>query len=197
MRTRFSMTRTLLALGVLGLTACGGGGGTSAPTPPPAPPTFALQVSPAALQVPAGGSGYVTVTVARLNGFQGEVALAGMGFPTGVSASGRVADGVSTVQLPIVVGQAVAAGSFPNLQIEGRSGALVQTTAFGLTVKEPLPPGQGSADFVQASNAPQHGGTYENQALAQENLSATSATGSGGTVQVRHGFLPAGSTVKQ
>lgn len=194
MRSDPRVRRALSLPLLLGLAACGGGG--SAPSPPPAAPAFTLQVSPAALQIPAGGSGFVTVTVSRLNGFRGDVDLEGAGFPVGVSASGRVVEGATSVQLPVLVAPAVAPAAFPALQIQGRSGSLSQMAAFSLTVQVPLPPGQGSVDAVQAAGASQAGGAYENRALALETLPAHTATGPGGAVQVRHGFLPAGSPAK-
>lgn len=196
MRLDLSMIRPIFCLALLGLTACGGGGGTPAPPASPAAPSFALQVSPASLQIPAGGSGFVTVTVSRLNGFKGDIALAGLGFPAGASASGLLPEGTATLQLPVVVGSSVAPNAFPNLRIEGRSGGLIQTATFSLTVQAMLPPAQGTAELVQAAGARQQGGTLENQAVAQEPIHAVSATGSAGAVQVRHGFLPAGSSLK-
>lgn len=175
-------------------TGCGGG---NSPAPAPAAtPTFALAVSPGALQIPAGGSGFVTVTVSRLNGFRGDIALAGLGFPAGASASGQVPDGVGSLQLPIAVSGTVAQNTFADLRIEGRSGNLVQTAPFSLTVRAPLPPGQVSVDIAQAGGGRQQAGTFENVVVVQEPLQAIPTSSASGTVQVRHGFLPSGTPLK-
>ena len=192
-RFRFSLAISLLCLPFV---ACGGGGGGGATAPPPASPTFSLAVSPASLQIPAGGSGYMTVTVSRLNGFQGTIAVAGIGFPVGVSASGSVADGSNTLQLPIVVGASVTPTTFASLQVEGRSGSLTQAAPFSLTVKAPLPPGQLSTDVAQAAGGRQQAGQVVNQVVVMEPLRATSAANASGTVQIRHGFLPSGTPIK-
>ncbi len=195
MSTRYRFTLAMMLL-CLPFVACGGGGGGGATAPPLASPTFSLTVSPASLQIPAGGSGFMTVTVSRLNGFQGTIAVAGIGFPTGVSASGTVADGVSTLQLPIVVGAGVTPTTFASLQVEGRSGTLVQTAPFSLTVKASLPPGQVSVDEAQAAGGRQQAGQVVNQVVALEPLRATSAVNASGTVEIRHGFLPSGTPIK-
>ena len=185
------MRAPLVPLGlalVLGLACGGGGGGTR---PPPAAPTFALQVSPASLQVPAGGSGYVTVSVSRLNGFRGDVVVAGMGLPTGAQATVVVPDGSGFATLPIVLAEGVAPATFNSLSLVGHGGGITQAVAFALTVAAPLPPPSLREDAVQAGGGRQAAGPLVNQALVQEPLRAASATA--GTTQVRHGFLPSGS----
>lgn len=182
----------LLFFGVF--SACGGGGGS---TPPPAAPsTFALQVSPGSLQIPAGGSGYVTVSVSRLNGFVGPIAFTGLGFPAGSRASGVLPDGSTSLALPIAVSGTVAPATFSNLTIEGRSGSIVQTAPFALTVGAPLAQAQLSEDALQASGGRQGAGTVVNVVVVQEPLRATKSANPSGTVQVRHGFLPLGSPLQ-
>lgn len=173
----------------LGL-ACGGGGGGGA-TPPPAAPTFALQVSPASLQVPSGGSGYVTVSVSRLNGFRGDVSVTGTGLPAGVRATAVVPEGAGSAVLPIGVAEGVAPATFSALQLVGQGGGVTQSVGFALTVAAPLPPPPLRDDAVQAGGGRQAAGTLVNQALMQEPLRAATATA--GTTQVRHGFLPSGT----
>lgn len=173
--------------------ACGGGGGGGA-TPPPAPPTFDLQVSPASLQVPAGGSGYVTVSVSRLNGFRGDVEVAATGWPTGSSATVLVPAGATSATLPIVVAEGVSPATFPTLQLVGQGSGVTRAVGFALTVAAPLPPPPLREDAVQAGGGRQAAGALMNQALVQEPLRAATATA--GTTQVRHGFLPSGSPAK-
>ncbi len=183
-------------LALLGVTlACGGGGGGATPTPAPTP-TFVIQVSPGSLQIPAGGGGYVTVSIARLNGFTGAITLTGLGLPAGSSARGVVPVGSSSLPLPIVVSGTVAPATFTNLQIEGRSGSLVQTAPFTLIVGPSLPPPQLSADVIQAPGGLQGAGTTANLAVVQEPLQATWSASPSGGVKVRHGFLPSGTPVQ-
>lgn len=172
--------------------ACGGGGGT--PAPAPAAPTFTLAVSPTSLQVPAGGTGVLAVTVNRLNGFKGDIALTGVGLPVGVSASGLVPDGATSFQLPLVVGVTTAQTTFQGLSVEGRSGTQVASAGFTLTVQAPLHPAQVGVDGAAAAGGHQTGGVYAQQVVVREPLAATTAANSSGTVQVRHGFLPSGSS---
>lgn len=179
---------TVLTLGL----ACGGGGGGA--TSPPAAPTFALQVSPATLQIPAGGSGYVTVSVSRLNGFRGDVTVSATGWPTGSSATVLVPEGSGSATLPIVVAPGVAPATFNALQLTGQGGGVTQAVAFALTVAPALPPPPLREDAVQAAGGRQAAGAVVNQALVQEPLRA--ATASVGTTQVRHGFLPSGSPAR-
>jgi len=192
------MSRASVPAGLFGLLlliaapACGGGGGGSTTAPAPTP-TFSVQVSPGSLQIPAGGGGYVTVSIARLNGFTGAITLTGMGFPAGSYATGLVPDGASSLSLPIVVSGTLAPATFANLQIEGRSGSLVQTAPFSLTVGSPLSPPQLSEDVIQAPGGRQGAGSIVNVAVVQEPLRALSSTNPSGSVKVRHGYLPSGT----
>ncbi|HJV90340.1 MAG TPA: hypothetical protein VJ623_08560 [Holophagaceae bacterium] len=175
------------------LLGCGGGGGGASTAP--AAPTFSVQVSPGSLQIPAGGSGYATVTISRLNGFNGAVTLSGLGFPAGCTASGTVPAGSAALALPIVVAGGVTPATFGTLQIEGRSGDLVRTAPFSLTVAPALPAPQLSEDAVQAPGGRQGGGGLVNVAVIQEPLRAAQSANPAGTVQVRHGYLPTGAPV--
>lgn len=188
LRSRPTLAITLLAT----FLACGGGGGGTT-APPPAVPSFSLAVSPTSLQIPAGSSATVTVMVARLNGFKGDITLAGMGLPTGVTASGLVLDGTSSYPLTIQVGAGAAQATFSDLHIEGRGGGLVQAAAFSLLVRAPLSHAQGSVNAIQAAGGLQRVGVIENVVVAQEPIRAQAAAGPSGTVQVRHGYLPSAS----
>lgn len=177
---------------LIAASACGGGGGGATTSPSPTP-SFSVQVSPGSLQIPAGGGGYVTVSIARLNGFTGAIALTGLGFPAGCYATGLVPDGASSLSLPIVVSGSLVPATFGNLQIEGRSGSLVQTAPFSLTIGPPLPLPQLSEDVIAASGGRQGAGSIVNVVVAQEPLRALSAISPSGSVKVRHGFLPSGA----
>ncbi len=172
------------------LVACGGG---SKSETPPATPDFSLQVTPGSLQIPAGGSGYVTVTLSRLNGFTAAVTLSGAGFPAGVVASGSLASGVNTLQLPVAVAPGVTVASYTGLSIRGQSGALTHDAAFGFTVASALPPSHFRDDLVQAAGGKQVGGTIENHAVARENVRPVLSKDANDTIRLQHGFLPSGS----
>lgn len=174
-----------------GSTACGGGGGGSQPAPPAAA-DFSLQVTPANLQIPAGGSGYVTVTLSRLNGFTAAVTVTGVGFPAGVVVGGTVPAGATTLQLPVTVASGVTPTAYAGLSLRAQGGGLSHDTAFGLTVAQPLPPGQLRDDLVQAAGGRQTGGAFENQAIVREGLPAQVVKDANDSTRVRHGFYPSG-----
>ncbi len=174
------------------LVACGGGGGGRT-DPPPAAADFSLQLSPASLQIPAGGSGFVTVTLSRLNGFTSAVTLSGAGFPAGVVTSGTIPAGSSSLQLPVSVAPGVNALSYSGLNIRGQADTLAHEAAFGLTVAPPLAASQLREDLVQAAGGRQTGGTLENHGVAREALPARQVQDASDTTRVRHGFLPSGS----
>jgi len=175
------------------LLACSGGGGKSDSPPPPAIADFSLQVSPASLQIPSGGSGFVTVTLSRLNGFTSAVTLSGAGFPSGVVATGTIATGASSLQLPVSVALGVTASSYSGLSIRGQSGTLTHDAPFGLTVAPALAASHLRDDLVQAAGGRQTGGTLDNHAVVRESVPAQQIKDANDSTRVRHGFLPSGS----
>lgn len=178
-----------VSLLVLSLSCHGGGDGTS---PPPARADFALQVSPANVQIPAGGSAFVTVTLSRLNGFSSAVTLSGVGLPAGVVASGSIPAGASTLQLPVIVDPAVMASTYTGISLRGQSGTLRHDSTLGLTVTPALPAGHLRVDLVEAAGGRQAGGTLENHAVVREGMPAQTVTDANGTTRVRQGFTPTG-----
>jgi len=189
------MSRTLSGLAcstLLGLlAACGGGGGGGTPAPPAAA-DFSLQVTPGSLQIPAGGSGFVTVTLSRLNGFTADVTLSGIGFPSGVVTGGIIPTGVTTLQLPVTVAPEVSPSAYAALSLRGSAGTLSHDTGFSLTVAQALTPSHLRADLVQAAGGRQTGGVMENHSVVREPLPAHTSQDTSGSTQVRHGFLPDG-----
>ena len=176
-----------------GLLACGGGGGGGgSTTPPPAAADFSLQVAPASLQIPAGGSGFLTITVSRLNGFTSAVTITGVGFPAGVVASGTVPAGASTLQLPVAVAPGVAPSVYAGLSLRAQGGARSHEAPFQLTVAQALALGQLRDDLVQAAGGRQAGGAFENQAIVRESLPALVVKDANDSTRVRHGFYPGG-----
>lgn len=155
-------------------------------------PSFSLSVSPAALSIPAGGGGFATVTVARTGGFGDAITLSLDGAPAGVVGSGALAATAQTAQMALWVAREVAPQSLDLLKVKGTAGTLTRTGTFKLVIAPPLPPGQISADLVQASGGVQRAGTLENTGMAQEPVKAGTAKDAAGTVEVRHGFQPSG-----
>jgi hypothetical protein len=178
-----------------GALACGGGGGGNAPAPPAA--DFSLQVAPGSLQIPAGGSGFITITLARLNGFASAVNLTGVGFPAGVVASGTLPAGATTLQLPVVVASGVTPSAYSGLSLRATAGALSRDAPFGLTVAQALPPGHLRDDLVQAAGGRQTGGIFENQAVVREGYSILTVKDPNDSTRVRHGFYPCGIPLDQ
>lgn len=176
------------------LLACGGGSGRGGSTPaPPAAADFSLQVAPGSLQIPAGGSGFLTLTVSRLNGFSPAVTITGVGFPAGVVISGTVPAGASTLQLPVVVGADVPPSAYTGLSLRAQAGALGHEAPFSLTVTQALEPGQLRDDLVQAAGGRQAWGAYENQAVVREGVSILTARDVNDGIRARHGFYPSGT----
>jgi hypothetical protein len=173
------------------LMACGGGGGGTS-TPPPAAADFSLQVTPGNLQIPAGGSGYLTLTLARLNGFASAVTITGVGFPAGVVVSGSLPAGATSLQLPVVVAAGVTPSAYTGLSLRATAGSLSHDVALQLTVAQALAPSHLRDDLVQAAGGRQSGGTFENQAIVREALPAQTVKDANDSTRVRHGFYPSG-----
>ena len=170
------------------LVGCGGGGGKAeAPAA-----DFSLQVSPASVQIPAGGSAFVTVTLSRLNGMSSAVTLSGVGLPAGVVTGGTIPAGASSLQLPIAVDPGLAATVYTGTALRGLAGSLTHDAALGLTVAPALTASHLRVDLVQAAGGRQTGGTLENHGVARELLPAQVVKDPNDTLRVRQGFTPAG-----
>lgn len=175
------------------LAACGGGGGGSSSTAPaPAQADFSLQVAPGSLQIPAGGSGYLTVTLSRLNGFTSAVSVSGVALPAGVVLSGSVPVGSNTLQLPVSVASGVTPSAYGGLGLRGQAGTISHEAAFSLTVAPPLPPSHLRDDLVQAAGGRQTGGTLENLPVVGEAVPAQTVRDANDTTRLRQGFYPNG-----
>ena len=181
----------LAAALLLPLTACMGGNRESTFTTG----AFQVQVNPTSLSIPAGGSGYLTVTATRplphALDYQGPLALSLVGAPAGVQAIGTLAPDQSSATLTLWVDGSVAPRTIPNLQVMASGGGASAEVSFALTVAPPLPPGQLRADLVQASGGLQQGGTLANTPVALEPVAATTASDAAQVEAVRHGFFPA------
>ncbi|HET6209057.1 MAG TPA: hypothetical protein VFD94_01665, partial [Jatrophihabitans sp.] len=103
--------------------------------PPPPPDDFSIGAAPSSVSVTAGQSGPSTISTAVTSGNAQSIALSVGGLPSGVTASfnpASVPAGGSSV-LTIVVGSAVAAGSYP-LTVTGTGASATHAAALSLTV---------------------------------------------------------------
>jgi len=105
----------------------GGGGGQSA--------DFSLSVSPSNLILNAGGTTSFQVSVTGNNGFQGTVALAISGLPSGVTVSPNspTADSGSPAQITLSASSSVAASS-ATVTVTGTADSLTHSATANLTV---------------------------------------------------------------
>lgn len=181
--------RPLAALPLLLLlSAChGGGGGGVAPAPDPAGFTFVL--APASLGAYPGGTASATATVIRTGGFTGAVALGLQDPPAGLTAVGLVAEGATSGRLQLAIPPSLPAQTL-RLTVTASGGGQVRTAALTLVLAsglELLP-----ADRVHAAGSLQRSasGGISNQAVALEQVRATTATA--GQVEHRSGFQSTG-----
>lgn len=194
-----SMGRLVVGLGgVAGmglglLLAVGCSSGSSSPGELRLGPSFTLAESPASLSIPAGGGGYVTVTVSRHGGFTGAVTLSLEGAPAGVVASGTVPAEGQTGQLALQIDRDVAPQNLEGIRLKGVSDGRTQTAPFLLAVAPPLPVGRIGSDLVQASGGPQRGASLENTPVVQEPVRSTVSKDATEHSQIRHGFEPSAS----
>jgi subtilisin family serine protease len=152
-------------------------------------PDFTVSVSPSSATVSAGGSTSFVVSVARVNGFAGDVALSLSGLPASQAAWSFsppvVAGGTGTAQLSVATAATIPPGSYP-LTITGTStgtsGALTRTATATLAV--PAPPDFTVSAAPSSQSVPAGGGTSYSVAVSALN-------GFTGTVALSLTGLPA------
>lgn len=90
-------------------------------------PDFKLTVSPKNPNVPAGGAIPVTVTAARMDGFDGPIEITAENLPKGVTATpAKIAPGQVTTTLLLKAGGEVELPEAAHLQISGTAGDLTR-----------------------------------------------------------------------
>lgn len=102
----------------------------------------ALSPSP----IPAGNSASSTVTIGPTFGFNGSVALACAGLPSGASCAFNPAiipNSSGTSTLTLTTGASVAAGTY-SIQVQGSSGSVVNSAPLGFVLQAP-------ADFIMSA----------------------------------------------
>jgi hypothetical protein len=183
---------TLVTALVIPLSACLGGHKNNASS---AASALSVTARPAHLSVPAGGGGYITLTVSRplpgVTALQEALALSLDQAPAGVMGSGTIAANQSTGTLALYVDAAVSPQTIQGLRVKAVGSTLSGQTTFDLTISAALPPGQIRADLVQASGKLQQGGNLVNTPVALEPVTATTAADAAQTESARHGFHPA------
>ena len=97
-------------------------------------PDFALIASPANLTLFPGSTGIVTLSLAAMNGFSGQVALSVSRAPTGAQLSLQPTSisGTQTSRLSVNAGSA-AAGTY-SIVVTGTAGGLTHSTSVTLTI---------------------------------------------------------------
>ncbi len=130
------------ALGTAAITITGTSGSLSTTTTlsltVAAPPSFALTASPASLTVLQAATAVSAITIVPQNGFNGAVALAASGLPTGVTATFSAATTAQPGNLTLAASASAALGTAA-ITITGTSGALHSTATVTLTVAPPPP----------------------------------------------------------
>lgn len=124
-RLRAPHRALLPALLLVGLACSSGGDGGTNPTG-----GFTIAVNPGVLTVAQGGSGQVTVTLTRTEGFSGSVSFTVQGAPAGVTGSvtGIGGGATSTGAVTVNVGATVAPGVY-NLVLRAAASGLAERTA--------------------------------------------------------------------
>jgi hypothetical protein len=107
----------------------------------PPPPDFSLSASPTSQNVIQGASTTYTISVARVSGFAGDVALSVSGLPSGASGSfspNPATVSTSTSTLTVTSSASTTPGTY-TLTVTGTSGSLTHTTSPTLVVITPPP----------------------------------------------------------
>jgi len=121
------------------------------------PPSFSLAASPSSLTLTQGGaSASTTLAVTDQGGFNGSVALAASGLPSGVTASFSPSSTTGASTLTLTASSTAATGT-ATVTIKGTSGSLSASTTLSLTVNVPagfsLSASPSSLTLVQGASA--------------------------------------------
>jgi len=103
----------------------------------PPPPDFSLSSSPSSLTLTAGATGQpVSLTATAMNGFNGMVAVAITGLPTGVTANpATLTLTPGTAQSTTLTAAAAATAGTATVTFTGTSGSLSHTATLALTIQ--------------------------------------------------------------
>jgi hypothetical protein len=174
--------RGVIPLGAVLLAGCGNGF-----TPPPPVPDFSLLVTPSTQSIQAGSSQQFTMTATVLNGFSGMVSVTFSGLPRGVTAPTNIVLTPSVPEMLTLTAEATATVGSATITVQGKSGSLVQTASFLLSVTPP--PQDFSLSATPSSISLQAGG-----ASLKINLTLTGINGFTSPVTVTMNGVPLGVT---
>jgi hypothetical protein len=152
-------------------------------------PDFTVGVgAPSVTVVRGGAAAGTTVTVTRLNGFTGTVALGATGAPTGVSAAFNPTSVVApaTTSALSFTASATAALGTTSVTVTGTNGALVRTTPISVIVVDAPQPNFSLAASPGSVTANRGG------PAASSTITVTRLNGFTGAVALTAGSLPAG-----
>ena len=147
---------------------------------------YSLSASPSSVSIAQGASGSSTVTIAKVNGFSGSVALTASGLPTGVTASFSPASATTTSTVTFTASATATTGA-KTVTITGTSGSLTHTTTIALTISTTA-----TADFSLSASP-------TSLSIAQSGSGTSTVTvgkvnGFTGTVALSASGLPSGVT---
>jgi len=123
------------------------------------PFSFHLALSPVAVSVVASGATQITVSVVLDSGARGAVGLTAAGVPAGVSSSFTPSAGTAAFDSVLLLDTSSSATpGIYQITVVGRSGTLVQSSSFELTIESAPPP----ATYTETvSSSPPKGGTTD------------------------------------
>ncbi|WP_309672170.1 hypothetical protein [Gemmatimonas sp.] len=142
----------------LALAACssGGDGGT---TQPPVTQSIGLSLSATSGTIARGASGNSTITVSRVGGYSGSVALTAENLPTGVTADftpSTLSGSATSATVVFNVGTTAASGSSTITVRAAGAGVTAATSSYALTIPAPavaLTAGTGASSIVIGGSA--------------------------------------------
>ena len=146
------------ALFTLALAACSSGG-DSGSTQPPVTQSIGLQLSASSGTVARGASGTATLTLSRVGGYAGTVALTAENLPAGVTATftpASLSGSAASATVVFNVGTTATAGSSTITIRAAGSGVTAATATYALSVPAPavtLTAGSGAASIVVGGSA--------------------------------------------
>lgn len=124
--------RGVIPLATVLLAGCGNGF-----KPPPPSPDFSLLVTPSTQSVQAGSSLRFTTTATAVNGFSGMVNLTFSGLPREVTAPTNIVLTPGIPETLTLTAAATATVGSATITVQGKSGTLVHTVSFLLSVTPP------------------------------------------------------------
>ncbi|HKQ77387.1 MAG TPA: glycoside hydrolase family 9 protein [Blastocatellia bacterium] len=154
---------------------------------PPPTPDFTLSANPSSVNLTRGATANSAITITRLGGFTGSVALSASGLPSGVTASFNPASATGTSSTVTFTATTAATLGPATVTITGIGGGLTRATTINLTViAQPTP------DFTLSANPSSL--TVNRGASGTSTITITRSGGFTGSVAFSASGLPTGVT---